>query len=444
MPTNKWTSRFAYIVTLSGFAVGLGNIWRFSYITGSNGGGAFLFIYLILAILIGIPLLITEASLGRMAGVSPLRGFGEVSGKKSWNVVGWLGILTNTLIMGYYVVIIAWVTVYFWECASGNLFTIPVSEYSERFDTLCGSFPVIFGTTIGIILFTGWIVSRGLNNGLERLSKLLMPLLLVLIIGLGIWGVSIEGASEGIRWYLDVDFSKISLEAVLAGVGQLFFSIGIGFSTAYVFGSYMSKEEDLVYSTGTVVLVDTLVAVLAGFMIFPALFAYNIPPDSGPNLVFVTMSSLFSELPFGQLFGALFFFLLFVAGITSLISNIEAITFSFQDQFRLTRQRAMVLTLLIILGLSVPSILSFTKSNPLTINGRTFYDIMDYVTNSIFLPLGGLLLVVFGVYIIGFRNLQEATNTGAKTFRMANYWAILLKVIIPLIIITILIQGILG
>ncbi len=444
MPTSNWTNRLAYILTLSGFAIGLGNIWRFSYITGSNGGGAFLLIYLLLALFIGIPLLITEASLGRMSKTSPLRGFGKLSGRKEWNAIGWLEVIVSTLIMGYYVVIIAWVTVYFWECASGALMRTPQEQYQERFDALCGNFPVMLATCFVISAFSAWIISRGLNQGIEFLSKLLMPLLFLIIVGLSLWGISMEGATEGIRWYLSVDFSKITLNALLAAVGQLFFSIGIGFSTAYVFGSYMNRNEDLISSTGAVVLVDTLVAVLAGFMIFPVLFAYDIAPDSGPSLVFITMSSLFSEMPGGQLFGALFFLLLFVAGITSFISNIEAITYCFQDRFGLSRSRAMISALLIIMGLSIPNILSFSGTNPLKIGDATFYDRMDFLTNTIMLPLAGLMLVVFGVYIIGFKRLMEATNEGAVRFKIQPYWAILLKVVIPLTIITILIQGIAG
>ena len=444
MPTNKWTSRLAYVLTLSGFAIGLGNIWRFPYITGSSGGGAFLLVYLILALLIGIPLLITEASLGRMAGITPLSGFGKLSGNKRWNIIGWIEVLASLLIMSYYVMIIAWVCIYVWECAAGQLMDIPMQEYSSRFTTLSSDFWVVFAVNVGICLFTAWIVSRGLNKGIEGLSKYLMPLLCLLILGLGVWAISIDGAAEGIRWYLSVDFSKITLEVVLAAVGQLFFSIGVGFSTAFVFGSYMGEEDNLVYDTGAVVLADTLVAVLAGFMIFPALFAFDLPPDSGPDLVFVTMSSLFSQMPAGQLFGAMFFVLLFLAGITSFISNVEAITFSFQDRFAITRGRAMTITLLAILVLGIPSILSFSSESSLEIAGTTFYDWMDYWTNVIMLPLAGLLIVIFGAYIIGFKRLQEATNQGAGTFRMVNYWVVLLKVVIPLTVLTILIKGIIG
>ena len=391
----------------------------------------------------GIPLLITEASLGRLAAESPLTGFGKTSGNKRWNAIGWLEISASLLILGYYIMIMAWVAIYGWEILSGKLLATPPEAYSSMFTSLTGSFPKVFLTTVLICAFSGWVVTRGLQKGLERASKIMMPLLFLLIIGLGAWSVSIDGAAEGIRWYLDFDFSKITSEALLAAVGQLFFSIGIGFSTAYVFGSYMSREEDLVYSTGMVVLMDTLVAFLAGFMIFPALFAFDIPPDSGPNLVFITMSNLFSVLPFGQLFGSLFFLLLFMAGITSVISNVEAVVYSIGERFLFSRNSSVFLVLVIIVVLSIPNTLSFSETRPFGFFGATFYDWMDFLTNMVLLPLAGLLLLIFGTYILGFERLREATNQGSRLFKMEKYWSVLLKFVIPLIIVTILINGIL-
>lgn len=439
---SRWTNRLSFIITTASFAIGLGNIWRFPYLVGSNGGGAFLLVYLVLIFLIGIPILLTEISLGRMSQTTPLLGFGQLSGKKGWNVLGWIQIMAGFLIMGYYVMIMSWVVIYFLESLNGRLPAVPAQDYAGHFEQVIGASGPVFLYSLLLIAACGLVVNSGLKNGIERLARWLMPLLLLLIIGLGMWAVTLKGAPEGIRWYLSTDFSLITFPVILAAMGQLFFSVGVGFGAAFIFGSYLGEEDDIVTSTGIVVFADSFVAFLAGFMIFPALFAYGIPPDAGPSLVFITMAQLFAELPMGQLFGSLFFLLLIVAGFTSLIAAIESFTTALSDYYLWARRPSLLIVLLIILGLSVPNILSYSTERLANIGGRSFFDWMDLLTNVVLLPLSGLLLIIFAGYVLRFPVFREATNRGASFFRVTNFWSFLMRVLTPLGVLTILYQNI--
>lgn len=442
MSKPSWSSRLSFIVTTSAFAVGLGNIWRFPYITGEGGGGAFLLVYLLLVFLVGIPILSIEIVLGRSSETTPLVGYGALSGKKGWNVLGWLTLLSNMLIMFFYIMIMAWVLIYFAECLQGNFQQMAGADFEKHFDQVTSSLVKVQLVIVGIMLAAAFIVGQGLQAGLERYTKWMMLALMLMLLALSIWASTLDGAMEGYRWFLAPDFSKITLEVVLSALGQLFFSVGVAMGVAFAFGSYTQKSDNLVYSSVWVVLSDTIFAIIAGLMIFPALFSFGLSPDSGPNLIFITMASMFAKIEYGSWLGAAFFFLLFLAGFTSLITSIQGQKDSFKDKYSLSSRQALVLvTVLFILG-SVPAVWSYTE-DPILIRGNNFFEVLDYLTSTIMLPLGGLLIAIFGAHVIGYEKLKEQVLVGAGKLKIGDYWKFIIRWLLPLALLIILINGLL-
>lgn len=428
----------AFIITSSAFAVGLGNIWRFPYITGEGGGGAFLLVYLILIILIGIPVMTIEITLGRMAQKTPLIGYGELTTHKSWNLIGWLGVVANILIMSYYVMIMAWITAYFWEFLSGKIFHSASSGIAMHFSNITSNYILILILILAILSAAFLILRQSLQSGLERYSKILMIGLIILLISLTIWSATLDGAAEGYKWFLYPDFSKITITVIISALGQLFFSIGVGMAVAFVFGSYISTNQNLIRSTTYIVLADTFFAILAGLLLFPIIFSYDLRPDSGPNLVFITMSSIFMEIDNGWLLGALFFSLLFMAGFTSLISSIQAIQNSLADRFDISELQSLLCSILIIFSISIPVVLSFSEFS-FTIFELNFFELLDYLTNNIMLPVGGLLIVLFAGHKVGYERLKIEHNGHSYIHPI---WRPIIKYFIPIAILIILINGI--
>lgn len=439
---NHWSNRISFIITTSAFAVGLGNIWRFPYIAGEGGGGAFLLVYLLLVLLIGIPILLIEIGLGRMSQTTPLLGYGKLSGKKIWNGLGWLGVMANLLIMSYYVMILAWIVVYFYESLVGNLTRLKTENLSHHFDAISSNLNLIILVVFAVMFLASLIVNRGLRAGLERYSKIMMLGLIVMLISLAIWAATLDGATEGYLWFLAPDFSKVNFEVIVSALGQLFFSVGVGMAVAFAFGSYTNKQDNLISSTIWIVFADTFFAILAGLLIFPAIFSFGLTPDSGPNLIFVTMASVFGNLEMGTWLGAVFFLLLFLAGFTSLISSIQGVKDSFIDKYELSDKKALLLVSGIITLISIPVVFSYSD-NPIQIFGMNIFGLLDYLTNTIMLPLGGLLIAIFSGYVVGFDKLKTHIQLGAENIKIGNYWKFILQVIIPLSLLIILLNGLL-
>ena len=439
MSQNHWSSRISFIITTSAFAVGLGNIWRFPYITGEGGGGAFLLIYLVLMLCIGIPILTMEIALGRMSGTTPLIGFEKLTRHRGWNGIGWLGVVGNLLIMCYYVMIMGWVVIYLFECLTGKLATIETGQLPIYFDAISSGLGKVIAVVFGILLFAGYIVNRGLQSGLEKYSKWMMIGLVVMILGFAGWASTLPSAMDGYRWFLSPDFSKIDMEVIMRAMGQLFFSIGVGMMVAFTFGSYTDKRDNLVNSATWIVFADTGIAVLAGLMLFPIIFSFGLSPDSGPNLVFVTMSSVFASLEYGRWLGGIFFLLLFFAGFTTLISAIQGLQDALTDRFQ-SRHMLLIILILIFFG-SIPVVLSYADE-PARIFGLRVFDFMDLLTNNIMLPLGGLLVMIFGGWIVGFKKVRAHLESGERKFIGSKFWKIMVQFIIPLAVILIFLNGI--
>lgn len=445
MIRENWGSRFGFIMATAGFAIGMGNIWRFPYIVGESGGGAFLLVYLVITVIIGVPLLTAEISLGRKAQLTPIKGMQKLTARKSfWVSIGWVEIIAALIITSYYLMILAWVAVYFVEYASGKLSTLNAVEMSQNFNGLVANPLKLSAYSLVIAILIGIIIARGLQGGIEKVAKIFMPMLLIFFVVLAIGSNTFEGSFEGLIWYLSPDFSKINERVILAALGQVFFSIGVGLAGGYVFGSYLPKDSDVPGSVALVVIFDTAIAIIAGLVIFPALFAFNLQPDSGAGLLFVTMATLFNKVPLGNAIGSLFFFLIFVAGLTSIIGLIEAVVATLMDSMNIKRKKSVWLTVPVCFVLSIPSILSFGPWQNIKILGRTLFELFDFVSGSILLPLGALLMVLYVGHVWKFKPFQEYTNQGSSGVRVNNFWGFFLKYLIPIVIFIILINGLLG
>ncbi len=446
MTRENWGSRFGFIMATAGFAIGMGNIWRFPYITGQSGGGAFILVYLIFTVLIGIPLLTAEISLGRKAQLTPIAGMKKLAGDSKWWVsIGWVEVIAAILIMAYYLMIMGWVGVYVVEYLTGKFSSMTPEQISTNFDSLVAQPGVVVAYSFGVAVLIGIVLTQGLQGGVERISKIFMPMLLGFFVILAIGSNMFEGSFEGLKWYLSPDFSKINGDVILAALGQVFFSIGVGLAGGFVFGSYLDpKKSDVPGSVALVVAFDTAIAIVSGLVIFPALFAFGMEPDSGPGLLFVTMASLFSKVPYGDAVGAFFFILVFVAGLTSILGLVEAVASSFMDSFKVGRRTGVIYAVTLTFVLSIPSILSFGPWSEYTFMGKDFFNFTDYLSGSIMLPLGGLLISLFVAYKWGFEQFKADTNEGAAGIKVSNAWKLFLKVLIPVVIAIILINGLMG
>ena len=446
MIRENWGSRFGFIMATAGFAIGMGNIWRFPYIVGESGGGAFIIVYLILTAIIGVPLLTAEISLGRKAQLTPLEGMKKLSSPKSfWNILGWVEILTTIIILGFYLMIMSWVTIYLKEYITGEAFLYTSETIQSHFNDIQRD-PyslIIYCALISLIMAI--VAARGLQGGVELVSKIFMPVLLVMFVLLAFGSNTFEGSSEGLWWYLTPNFSKITFSVILSALGQIFFSIGIALTAGFVFGSYLDRDSsDIPGSVGIVVFFDTAIAILAGLVIFPALFAFGIEPNSGPGLLFVTMASLFKEIPFGMFLGGLFFFLVFIAAFTSIIGLLEAVISTAMDSFKISRLKSVLLCVSLTFILSVPNILGFSEWSHIQVFGMSIFGFFDFLSAKVLLPLGGLLISVYVAHIWGFNKFMDETNRGAENLKVTPIWGPVMKFLIPIIILVILIYGLAG
>ncbi len=441
---ETWGSRLGFILATAGFAVGLGNIWRFPYMVGENGGGAFLLLYVTFSILIGIPLLTAEISLGRKTQLTAIAGMTKLTGssRSPWGLIGWLGTATSVLILSYYHMILAWVVAYLVRIVTGQFNGLSPDAIERSFNELTASpAPVLFyaALVIGAVAF---ISSRGLRKGVERVAVVAMPMLFVLLLILMIRSMTFPGAGEGLVWYLKPDFTALNADVALAALGQAFFSIGIGMATAWGFGSYLNRQHtDVPGSAAIVVACDTGIAFIAGLVIFPALFAFGIEPDSGPRLLFVTMANLFDRMPGGQFFGGLFFFLIVLAGLTSALAQFEIFVSTLSDSLSIHRRKAVWLVAALLFALTIPNVLSQGPWAHVTLFGRDIFALVDWLSGTFLLTSGALLLAVYVSLVWGWTAFRDETNVGAGRVRVFSSWKPFVKYIIPITVALILLGG---
>lgn len=441
-PRETWASRFGFIMATAGFAVGLGNIWRFPYMVGQNGGGAFLLLYVIFAVFIGVPLLTAEISLGRRAQSTPIAGMTNVTGSKTnpWNLFGWLGVGAAVLIQSYYVMLIGWIVGYLGRFLRGEM--AEVTDAQQAFGTFISDPRAVLGYTLLVVVLLGAVVSRGLRVGLERAAKLAMPLLVVLLVLLAVRSLTLPDAMDGLVWYLRPDFGAIDGSTVMAALGQAFYSIGIGMAAAFGLGSYLHpKDSDVPGNAAIVVAFDTAIAFLAGLVIFPAVLAFGLEPDAGAGLIFVTLTEVFQSMPAGQVVGSAFFFLLLLAALTSAVALHEVLTATVTDLLPWTRAFASWTVATCILVLSMPMILSQGPWSDLKWFGKDLFSLADFVSGNVLLPVGGLLLALYVVFAWTFRGFLRDANVGAGRVRVTGAWRPLMLGAIPLAVVLVLLAG---
>ncbi len=443
---GEWSSKIGFILAASGSAIGLGNIWRYPYIVGKNGGAAFVIIYLLIVVLIGLPYMLGELALGRSAQKNPVGAIEAIKPNSFWKAVGYLGVLTGLGILSFYGVIAGWTVGYIFKMLSGKVgdFTTFISNPVQV--TLLFAF---------FIFITAAIVHGGVSGGIERWSKILMPILFGLMLILIVYAISLPGAGRGLSFYLMPDFSKINGNVILAALGQAFFSLSLGMGLMITYGSYVSKTDDLFTSAGYIVFFDSLIAFMAGLIIFPALFANGQNPEAGAKLVFVVFPELFMKMPFGHLIGAIFFILLSVAALTSTISLLEVPVAFMVDEKRFHRKRIVWIVAGIAFIIGLPSALS-QGANPFFTNfglipqpfaDPDFLSQMSFVFGDFSLAFGALLLSIFIGWVWGARFAAEEIALGSRHFKkFMHLWILMMRYFIPLLIFIILLNlfGIFG
>ncbi len=439
---GQWGSRFGFIMAAAGSAVGLGNIWRFPYLAGENGGGAFIIFYLIFVVLIGMTVMLTEFSVGRMTATAAVGSFKSVD--KRWTFAGVIGVLSAFLIMGFYPVVGGWAVAYIFKSVTGLLSNPDV--IGSSFDTfITGTWEPLIWTAIFLILNV-FVVVRGVSSGIEAAGKILMPMLFVLLIIIIGKGLTLPDAGKGLEFLFKPDFSKVSGKMLLSALGQAFFSLSLGMGCMITYGSYLKKEENLPANTFIVSGLDTLVALMAGLAIFPALFSFGMEPAGGPGLVFVVVPTIFAKMGgIGTVLSLIFFVALFVAALTSSVSLLEVATSYFIDERGWTRSKAVVFVATIMIVLCILSSLSLGVMGGFKILGVGVFDLLDILTDKIFLAVGGVLVTVFAGWSVKKEDLfNEVTNNGTVPFALLNVWYGLVKYVAPIIISIVAIVGIAG
>lgn len=440
---ENWGSRFGFIMAAVGFSVGLGSLWRFPYLTGEYGGGAFVFVYLIICVIIGIPLFTQEISLRRKTQLNAVYGMRSLTRKGSaWVLFGWLGIIAAFVILCYYIQIAGWTLAYLIKMLTGQFNGLTEAGHVQVYESFLANPLQVSLYTLICLLTAGYISSRGLKDGIETACKILLPALFAMLIILAIRSLTLPGAIEGLKWYLTVDFSKITAQSILAALGQCFFAVGIASGGAFIYGSYLKKDSNIPGDATLIVLSVAATGFVAGLVIFPALFALGLNPDAGSGVLFVTMSNLFANMPAGNIFGAMFFLLVLFAALSSVMGYLEPIVCVVSETLKMKRKYAVWLCLTVIFIVGFPTILAHGVWSHIIITGRNLFDFADYLSGNIFMPLGALILALYTTFVWKFENYQADTNIGAVgKIKVFNWWSILVKFIIPIAILIIFVTG---
>ena len=444
---ETFASRLGFILISAGCAIGLGNVWRFPYITGKYGGAAFVLIYLCFLVILGIPIMVMEFSVGRASQKSAARSFHVLEPKGTkWHLTSYVAIARNYLLMMFYTTVGGWMLAYIVKMASGTFTNLTPDEVGGVFNNmLANPGEMTFWMIVTVVVSFG-VCSMGLRNGVERINKAMMSLLFVILIALCIRSVTLEGAGEGLKFYLVPDFGKMAEngigEAVYAAMGQSFFTLSLGIGAMAIFGSYISKERRLTGECINICVLDTTVALLSGLVIFPACFAFGVDPGEGPGLVFVTLPNVFNQMPGGRLWGSLFFVFMSFAALSTVIAVFENIISFAIDLWGWSRKKAILVNLVVILVLSMPCVLGFnvlSSIQPLGA-GTTIQDLEDFIISNNLLPIGSVLYLLFCTsrYGWGWKNFIAEADAG-KGIQFPKWARFYVTYILPIIVIAILI-----
>ena len=440
---SSFSGKLGYVLSAAGASVGLGNIWRFPYLAAKYGGGIFLLIYILLALTFGYTMIMAESALGRMTRKSPVGAF-QAFGKAGWlSAGGWINAIIPVLIVPYYSVIGGWVIKYLIEYIRGNGKMLAADGYFSEFISDGVSAELCF---ILFCLFTLTIIFAGVRNGIERVSKFMMPILIVLSVLIAMYSVTRPGAMEGVKYFLVPNVKNFSWMTVVAAMGQMFYSLSIAMGILITFGSYMKKETSLEDSTRNVEVFDTAIAIMAGLMIIPAVFAFSGgDPDTlqaGPALMFITIPKVFENMGFGTVVGILFFLLVLFAAVTSSIALTESAVSTFEDELGWSRRRATVLVGVIMIALGSLSSLGYGPLAGIKIIGMQFLDFFDFLTNSVMMPIAAMLTSLFVSRIVGMKRMEEEIMQGESTFRRKKIFIVMIKYLCPVFALIILISSV--
>ena len=432
-------SKLGVILATAGSAVGLGNVWRFPYMAGENGGAVFIIIYVVCVVLLGIPCMVSEFIVGRHGQSNTARAYRKLAGRTPWVVIGYMGVLTGFLITGYYAVVSGWCLQYVWASLIGHLQGDP--EYFRTYFAELSADPVkpVLWTVI-ILGITYLIIEHGVRDGIERASKLLMPTLFVLLLIIVVASCLLPGATKGIEFLFKPDFSKINSDVFLGALGQSFYSMSIAMGCLCTYASYFSRHTNLTQSAVQIAVIDCVVAILAGLMIFPAAFSVGVNPDSGPSLIFITLPNVFQQafaaVPLvGYVVSLLFFVLLSLAALTSLMSLHEVSTAFFQEELHLTRKKAALIVTVTTSVIGAFCSLSLGAVESLSWIGKTLFDWFDFITGQIFLPVVGFLTCIFIGWFVDHKVVREEyTNWGTLSGVNFHLYLFLVKYVCPLAI----------
>lgn len=431
---SQWASKFGFILATAGAAIGLGNLWKFPYLMGKNGGFSFLMVYLLFIVILGLPVMITELSIGRMTGSNAADAYRSINKKSTF--IGVLGIVAAFIILSYYSVIGGWILKY-------------IASYATSF-----SAPADFGAYIAqplepvfwhiIFMLCAMVICYKGTKGIEKASKVMMPALFILLIVIIIRSVTLPGAMEGLKFIFTPKDSRLTLSGATAAMGQVFYSLSLGMGITVTYGSYLKKEEDIPKSCIHVAALDTMAAVMAGLAIFPAVFALGMEPAQGPSLIFGTLPAVFSQMVGGPLFAVLFFTLMFFAALTSAIALLECVVCYTVGSWKWSRRKSVFLVGTMIILLGVPSALSFGPMAHMKVLGYTFFDLMGVITDNILMPLSGLAMCIFVGWFWGPGKIIAHIESSNVKFRLQKAWLWSIRLVAPVMVVAVMIMGIID
>lgn len=442
MEREKLNSRLGFILLSAGCAIGIGNVWKFPYIAGQGGGGAFVLFYVLFLVILGLPIMCMEFAVGRASQKSPVKAYQaiEKTGQK-WHIHGYLSLIGCYLLMMFYTTVAGWMLHYFYLTAAGKLSRINSTAVANVFSDMLSKPEIMIFWMVVVVIIGIVVCVMGLQNGLERITKVMMLALLAIMVILTINSFFMPGAKEGLSFYLIPDFNRMKdvgiVNTIVNAMNQAFFTLSLGIGGMAIFGSYIDKKHSLLGESFRIVLLDTFVAITAGLIIFPACFTYNVDQTSGPNLIFITLPNIFANMPMGRLWGSLFFLFMSFAALSTVLAVFESIICCDMELFRWSRKKSGLINLVLITITSLPCVLGFNllSWNGFDIFGGTIMDLEDFLVSNIFLPLGSLTYLLFCVtkYGWGWNNFKNEANTG-KGMKVHDWMRVYLTYVLPFIV----------
>ena len=442
---DGFTSTFGVLVATLGSAIGLGNIWKFPSLTGANGGASFLLVYLGATLLVGLPVMIAETMLGRAARADAVTSFEILapSSRAPWKAIGWMGFAAALLIMAFYSEVAGWVYAYVFKAISGQASTVDPKVAGAAFGALVSSPFTVLAWQWVVLAVTGGIIMFGVSKGIEAVTRRLVPLLFILLLVLCVRSLTLSGAGQGLGFLFQPDFAKITPAVVLTALGLAFFKLSLGMGTMLTYGSYFRDEQNIPWTAARVMLADLSVSLLAGIAIFPAVFTFGFAPSAGPSLVFMTIPAVFTSMPGGVIFMTIFFFIIAIASVGAILSLLEVPTAILSERYGLGRKSAALVTIAAIAALGVPASLSQSTMAEVKIFGFTPFDLFDFASSNVLLPLGGILICLFVGWVYGPEKAEKSlSNHGALANRgLIKAAFFLIRFVAPLAIAIVLLNG---